>query len=243
MDNATTLAEAEIRRQQLGAEAPAITPVETAGQVLDRLSEIKTPQTVPAKESFSKLSQAELDSRWNKTGLPRLHRFGPKNSHLSPLWNQTLTDFEAALGKKQFLNALIGPRGTGKTQMAADLLRHQIYEREATGRYISAMEFFMAIKEGYRNKMQSEEEILLSFRQPALLIIDEITVRSDSAWENMLLTHLIDKRYGSQTDTLLIGNCKDASEVVSCVGPSIASRIQECGSVIECNWPSFRAKP
>lgn len=137
---------------------------------------------------------------------------------------------------------LIGPRGTGKTQMAAETMRSQIYLRHATARYITAMEFFMTIKEAYRAKSQSEEEVLLSFRQPKLLVIDEITVRSDSAWENMLLTYLIDKRYGSQSDTLLIGNCKDAEEVVARVGPSIASRIQECGSVIECNWPSFRSK-
>lgn len=213
----------------------------TGAEILDNLSELKTQPIVSERESYSALSGQEREKRWNSSGVPKRHR-----SYKAPTegpWMETLSSLSMQLGKQGILSALIGPRGTGKTQMAAEAIRYQIYCNATTARYITAMEFFMAIKEGYRSEAQSQEQILLSFRQPALLVIDEITVRSDTAWENMLLTHLIDKRYGSQLDTILIGNCKDSAEVASCVGPSIASRIQECGSVIECNWKSFRVKP
>ncbi len=128
------------------------------------------------------------------------------------------------------------------SQLIREAIRRDIEPAQLrTAKYTSAMDIFMEIKESYRTKEVSESAVMLAYRSPQLLVIDEITVRSDSAWENMLLTHLIDKRYCAKKDTILLGNCKDASEVVACVGASIASRIQECGCVVVCDWPSFRA--
>lgn len=126
--------------------------------------------------------------------------------------------------------------------MAVSLLRRRIFERGREGRYLTAMDFFVLLKTSYRNEGQSEEEIIRSLVRPSLLVIDEITVRSDSAWENNMLTHLIGKRYDAEKDTIVIGNLQPDALVAS-LGPSISSRMEEVGGILNCDWPSYRSTP
>lgn len=102
------------------------------------------------------------------------------------------------------------------------------------------MDFFVLLKSSYRNEGQTEEDIIKTLVSPSLLIIDEITVRSDSAWENNMLTHLIGKRYDAEKDTIVIGNIAP-DELISNLGPSISSRMEEVGGILNCKWPSFRS--
>ena len=142
-----------------------------------------------------------------------------------------------------FCIALVGNRGNGKTQMAVELMRI-VTGKLLPAKFTTAISFFMAIKAAYRkDATQTEADVLKSFQRPNLLVIDEIGKRSDSEWENNLLFELINRRYNDLTDTLLLDN-RPKSEFIQSIGPSLASRMQETGGIIECNWQSFReAKP
>lgn len=171
-------------------------------------------------------------------------------------WNQTHETIKAGLGKG-FLYCLIGDRGTGKTQMGVELIHENIEQAVKlhtsedryfdplpyiTARYITAMDFFMDVKHSYRKESTvSEREVMERLVKPHLLVVDEISVRGQSKWEDDLFVQLVDKRYAAERDTLLIGNLKP-SEVMDNVGPSISSRLQEMGGIIQCQWESFRKK-
>lgn len=135
--------------------------------------------------------------------------------------------------------ALVGERGNGKTQLAVELMRM------ATGQlksclFTTAMSFFIAVKASYRKDAdQTEQEIMSEFGKPKFLVIDEIGKRADTEWENNMLFELLNRRYNNMTDTLLICN-KAKSEFETYIGPSIASRMNETGGIILCDWPTFR---
>jgi DNA replication protein DnaC len=82
-------------------------------------------------------------------------------------------------------------------------------------------------------------DVVNRHRIPDLLVIDEFQERGETAFENRMLNHLLDLRYGDLTDTLLIANL-EPEELVESVGESITERLREAGGIIECNWPSFR---
>jgi len=137
-----------------------------------------------------------------------------------------------------FIVALVGKRGTGKTQLAVATAKAAA---DAGKRpfYCTAMGFYIDIKETFRDKSGTEKAVIDRYAQPSLLIIDEVQERGETPWEDRLLTHLIDRRYGAQKDTLLISNQTRENFLLS-VGESIASRIIETGGVAVCDWPSYR---
>lgn len=140
------------------------------------------------------------------------------------------------------LYCLLGPRGTGKTQLACEAMRSIIISNAIMTRYYKAMEFFLMLKNAYRNDSQfSEENIIRKFCEFPILVLDEIHVRSESEWENNLLTHIIDKRYDDMLSTVLISNIT-YEHLPKAVGASIYSRLVETGGVMQCDWEPFRGK-
>lgn len=156
-----------------------------------------------------------------------------------PEWVRAYDKIQGLLGTGTIL-ILTGQRGSGKTQLAVEAIRNATRHGK-TARYCTAMDFFIDVKTSYSpSSRKTEHDIITEFRKPSLLVIDEIGKRSDSAWEQTLLFCLIDKRYCQLRDTLLISNLAK-EDVLQSIGASLASRVQECGGVIVCDWKSFRA--
>jgi len=159
-------------------------------------------------------------------------------------WRKSCLYIAEKAGKGVLL-ALVGGRGTGKTQMVAEAARIVLEKWDGEKyithfSYVRAMSIFMEIRSSYRQgSSKSEARIISDYRQPGTLIIDEMHDRSDTEWENRILTHIIDLRYGDVKDTILISN-QTPDEFGAQVGPSIMSRLTETGGVIKCDWQSFR---
>jgi len=152
-------------------------------------------------------------------------------------WGKTERALLAQIGSG-FTIALVGVRGSGKTQLGVELIRHRSSEY-GTSRYCTAMEFFIDVKAGYKEDGEAEKVILAEFGRPSLLVMDELGRRSENDWENRLLYELLNRRYNEMRDTLLISN-QDVSQLEGALGPSLVSRMRETGGVIECNWESYR---
>jgi len=203
-------------------------------------------------ENMTTEDRAEMDRRSHEADQERRlqqiaslrHGWNAPRRHVktavvrAPEWADKLDELSARLGSGM-LCGFIGTRGTGKTQMAIELMR-ACTQKEKPALYTTAVEFFMRIKEAYRPDAEStERSVLLEFIRPALLVIDEIGKRSDSQWENNLLFELINRRYNDLKDTVVIDN-RTGDQFAETIGPSLASRMSETGGLVECNWPSFR---
>ena len=184
--------------------------------------------------------QGNEDAAWKQACVPQRHKAKKFASPETP-WSKKLDALTAML-ETGFLVGLIGKRGTGKTQLAVELMRRHVFDSSGglvTCLYVRAADIFMAIKESYRKDGPAEREQLSRFITPKLLVIDEAHERSETEWENRLLTYAVDQRYGELRDTLLISN-QEAAAFQDSIGPSIYSRLIETGGLGECDWPSFR---
>lgn len=138
-----------------------------------------------------------------------------------------------------FLISLIGTRGTGKTQMATELIRANS-RRNRSSKYLLAMDIFLAVRGSYRKESATDEaKVIEEFCRPKLLVIDEIQERAETAFEDRILTHLLNRRYNDEKDTLLLGNIT-VEEFRKAMGASIVDRLNETGGLITCDWPSYR---
>ena len=137
--------------------------------------------------------------------------------------------------------ALSGPRGTGKTQLAACAM-DRICRDGRTVRYVKAIDFFCEVKATFSPHVkETESDVINRYAKPRLLVVDGVEERGHTCWEDRMLSLVIDRRYDAMLDTILVTNERE-EEFVKSIGPSAASRLQETGGIILCAWPSFREK-
>ena len=151
---------------------------------------------------------------------------------------------------------MVGDRGPGKTQMAAEIARGGdwpddrdefsrgdglVVHKAKTATYRRAMDIFLELREASKNHIKSSErEVISALGNVGLLVIDEFQERGDSEWENRIMKNLLDKRYASGRPTIIIANMR-RKDIFTALGASIVDRARENGLSIEFTWPSYRA--
>ena len=173
-----------------------------------------------------------------RTGLGKAYRRNWEHPE-DEQWKLQFQHIKDRLQNHRATLAIIGNRGTGKTRFAAEVIKDMAPDSAI---YITAMELFMRIRATFdKEATKTENDIVRELSRTKLLVIDELQERSESAWENRLLTHIIDKRYGDERPTLLISNLT-ADELTESLGDSIADRMRQGGGMIEITGQSHRSK-
>ena len=186
--------------------------------------------------------QAELTAMqkqyWRQACVPERHA-GFNGGPASDGWGFKLGELKSRLGSGMLV-VLIGARGTGKTQMAVELIRKTTHDaREPqSARYAKAMDLFLDVRATF-NTDADERDVVARYVGYGLLVLDELQVRGDTPFEDRMLTHVIDRRYDAELDTVLITN-QSRNGLRESLGESIYSRIIETGGVVDCDWDSFR---
>lgn len=234
---AKMLVDAEMRRR----EKAATTRVNLAPRVADTLeaslSRLASLKALPPQQAASAEDAQKVAELIEQATIPKRHREPMRREETA--WQHKLDDLAAKLGAG-FMVALVGVQGTGKTQFGASLIAINCRQKR-TAKFTTAMDFFIDLKSTYdEDSKRNEAAALRAYLKPSLLVIDEMDERSESAWENRMLFHMLNKRYAELKDTLLISR-RDAREFLASIGQSVQSRLQETGGVISFNWPSWRA--
>lgn len=198
-------------------------------------------KTVPSyASSTSPVENFRAQALLDVSNMPRRHRLAMhsiRDLESNAAWRASRDRVVDSMGSG-YLLSLIGKRGTGKSQIASFAMAASC----KVGRpalYVKAMDFFNWCKLSMRDDGPSIMDVVTEFVTPALLVIDEVQVRGETAFEDSQLINLIDKRYDAMVDTIIIANLLP-DELAESLGPSICSRMNETGGVIECKWESFR---
>jgi len=186
------------------------------------------------------------ESLWLRSGALLQHAYAATDhsERRNVQWQACRKKLGANLGKGIMI-AMLGDRGTGKTQLAVDLVR-QACECGHPATYVIAIPFFLELR---ADCAADALNALERYVAPPLLVIDELGLRSHSRWEDNTLTTLFDLRYGGLKDTLLLSNEKP-DRFAETIGKSTMQRLLERGGhltpngIILCTkankWENFR---
>lgn len=204
---------------------------------LERLNKIRSLSPAEEDSATRKTESRRVEEILAAANLPK-RQFKKTNLDRSGKWGEVATKIADKLGTG-FTIGIAGIRGNGKTQLAIEIAKVNAQKLRSC-LYCTATEFLMAIKSTYKAESeQSEASIIAAFTLPKLLIIDELGKRSENDWENRLIFELLNRRYNSEKDSLIISN-QDVSQMEASLGPSLVSRMLEGGGVFECTWESYR---
>lgn len=148
--------------------------------------------------------------------------------------------------------ALTGPRGTGKTTLAAQMIVERAKDEtlppwDRQPPYRKLVDLIARYKPLYADFGGINTDSLMTSRDhfcssPALVVIDEIHECDDQKLKSRVLTDLLDRRYSAKRDTVLISN-QTPEDFQASTSDSILSRLSEHGCIIPCEWASWRVKP
>jgi len=175
-----------------------------------------------------------------ESGAPRLHTSFRPSDNTSEEWAEAYERIKAET-EKGSVCAILGTNGNGKTQCAVCCMGHAIYNLKKKARYSKALDVFLLIREANsRNSETSERQAVEEFVSPWLLVIDAFEVRGESAFENRILNHIIDKRYDLKRPTIIISN-DTGKKFADVVGSSIIDRMKAGNGVVVMRDASRRA--
>lgn len=195
--------------------------------------------------------QTEIREHLKASGLPErfwfeVERWHPKQKKVFDACKSRLTGVGAII-------ALVGPRGTGKTTIAAQLVIDRAWDESRAipchrrPPYRKLVSLVSKLKPVYSDFGSIQAEELRRYMQDfcklhPLVILDETGECEDMRCKDRLLTDILDRRYSHRNDTVLISN-QTFESFTQTVNPSTLSRLEEHGEIIVCDWPSFRSKP
>lgn len=135
--------------------------------------------------------------------------------------------------------ALIGPFGTGKTQLAASVACEACMTRGVEPQYWRAADLIGRFKTQVFGEGLDEHRFLQRMARVGLVVIDEVQDRYGSDTEELTMRRIVDHRYGALAPLILISNLS-VEGLTKTVRGAVMSRIREHGEVIECAWDDYR---
>lgn len=225
------------------------TPKATIDQTLKRINaqfaneagnlEAETQRRIASGELAAR--QAKAMHLWRDARVPERHserKAYDQASVVGRKWAEALSKTRNAIQKNGQV-ALIGGFGSGKTQIAVEMIR-EVTSGGKSALFTTSTQFLRDIKACYRDETKTTEtEIISRHIKPFLVVIDEFHRRKGSDWENEQLFDLTNQRYNALKPLILICN-QSRAEFEAAMDGAILDRMNETGGVIECNWPSFR---
>lgn len=136
---------------------------------------------------------------------------------------------------------LLGKVGNGKTHLAAAVAGVVVEQHRRNVLYTTVSRVCQQVKASYsKESTQSEREALEIFRQPDLLILDEVGASYGTDFERMVMFEVVNARYEDMKPTLVISNLS-APELATALGDRTVDRLREAGGVVvKFDWDSAR---
>jgi len=194
----------------------------------------------PCPECAKELEKKENDEK-NRAEKMAREKFYKKSGIVKRYWDLTLDSFEPKPNQEKAHKLAVqfcarfdemekrgqtlvfpGNVGTGKTRLASSIIQTLGF-----GQYVRAIDISRDVRATYTNSSnETEREVVQKYVDKKLLIIDEVGVQMGTDNERILLTDIIDRRYGDLHPTIICSNLNE-SQLVDVFGERAWSRLKQ----------------
>lgn len=147
-----------------------------------------------------------------------------------------VSDFDSVLSQGRCL-ILCGLPGTGKTHLAC-AYANEVIKQGHSASFTSVSKIIRTVRASWGTG--TEEDVLQTFSNVDLLVIDEVGVQAGTENEKQILFNILNERYNFMRPTVLISNLKQV-EMKTALGERVWDRLKENGGkLINLTGDSFR---
>ncbi len=140
----------------------------------------------------------------------------------------------AKLEKNDKVLILLGAKGLGKTHLGSAIIRN------CGGKFISIEELIFKYESAQDfHAKTNREELMESYANTEMLVIDEIGRSMQQEKENALLNYILRHRYENMLPTVLISNLSKA-DLLKKLGEAVLDRLRETCISLEFEGESYR---
>lgn len=133
---------------------------------------------------------------------------------------------------------LVGPVGTGKTHLAAAILK-RAFDKGIPATMVSAPELLQGIQKGFQDP--ESRYLVEKVKTKAFLILDDLGAEMTTDWVRKEFYLLLDGRYKREMPTVITTNCS-FRELEQAAGVRVADRLREMCKVVKISGTSWRGK-
>lgn len=138
---------------------------------------------------------------------------------------------------------LYGPRGSGKSHLAAAALSVSVRVFGALPMWSDGQKLFARMRDTIGGDTSEEAALAPYVSADVLLLDDPIPGAADRAvtdFQQSVLWRIIDGRYRNRRPVWATCNVTSEAELVSRLGGQLADRLIDGALCLKCNWPSIR---
>ncbi len=125
---------------------------------------------------------------------------------------------------------ITGPVGTGKTHLAAAIVRI-LTESGETVRFCRTSDLYSEARASYQAEFPSEQEILRPYVETPVLVLDDLAGGSLSDHERRLTLDVLDRRWNQMQPTIVTSNWT-LEEIGERMDVRISSRLRGCIAIV-----------
>lgn len=227
---------------------------EVATQALRLISSQDSQESMQDREKSAaatekrSLTPEEIRTILQGIGIPLRFIEAKKEDIDAFTWEKT-ADYRQGLKEGLFIH---GKAGTGKTHIAAALIRARVSKLKVRGNiedasadmvFVSLVDLLLEIKACFREGSEiTEERIIDKYTTGSpFLTIDDLGTEKSTEWVLQTLHTIIDRRYRNMQKTVITSNL-DLDGIAAKIGDRIASRIIGMCKVIELKGKDRRLK-
>jgi DNA replication protein DnaC len=185
----------------------------------------------------AKLEQIAIPARFSGKTLGNFHAVTEQQKYALTIARDYLDNF-AQYAKRGEGLIFSGMPGTGKSHIAGAILQGLLPQR--VGLYTTCMNIIRAVRGTWRKDSEnSESDVLHTFNNVPLLVVDEIGVQYGTDGEQTILFDVLDGRYRNMRPTILLTN-QDKAGLKTFIGERAFDRLTETSRWIPFDWASYR---